>query len=210
MSSFFFLNRIDRKLEKVLRPYINMEVERLTNNIVTKAVTDMNLSRKVEEYVQIERTNGKIEHISYRTNTINEITRDVTRVIQDTLKNIDSGEIDEYFLSNRVKTGKFQLVQNGILCEVSLGSIRNSILFSNIGPTIPIRLFFLGQANTEIKIDTREYGVNNVMIEVNLIIKVQEVVSMPISSLKKEIVIKEPLSVEIIQGDLPHYIGGIK
>ena len=210
MSSFFFLNWIDQRLEKVLRPYINMEVERLTNNIVTKAVTDMNLSREVEEYVQIERTNGKIEHISYRTNTINEITRNVTRMVQDTLKNIDSGEIDDYFLSNRVKSGKFQLIQNGILCEVSLGSIRNSILFSNIGPTIPIRLFFLGQANTEIKIDTREYGVNNVMIEVTLVIKVQEVVSMPISSLKKEIVIKEPLSVEIIQGDLPHYIGGIK
>ena len=207
MSSFFFLNRIDRKLEKVLRPFINMEVERLVNNIVTRAVTDMNLSREVEEYVQIERTNGKIDHISYRTSTINEVTRDVTRVIQNTLKNIDSGEIDEYFLSNRVKTGKFQLVQNGILCEVSLGSIRNSILFSNIGPTIPIRLFFLGQANTEIKIDTREYGVNNAIIEVTLVIKVQEVVSMPISSLKKEIVIKEPLSVEIIQGDLPHYIG---
>lgn len=210
MSSFFFLNYIDKRLHKVLRPFLNMEVERLTNNIVTKVVTDMNLSSKVEDFIKIERNNGKIDHISYQTNFINQITKNVTKVVQDTLRNMDSGVVDDYFLSSRVKSGKFKKIQNGIFCEVSLGTIRNSILFSNIGPTIPIRLFFLGQVNTEVKVNTREYGVNNVMIEVILVIKVKEVISMPISSLKKEVVIKEPLSIEIIQGDLPHYINGVK
>ncbi len=207
ISSFFLLEIIDKRMEKVLRPFVSLEVERLTNNIVNKKIIEMNLPDQVEEYITIKRNDGKIENITYNTPYINKVTNEVTRVIQDSLKNIDQGILDDYFLSERVKTGKFHHVKNGILCEVSLGSIRGSYLFANIGPTIPIRLLFLGQVNTEILVNTKDYGINNMMVEVYLMIKVQEMVSMPITSKKCEIVIKEPLSIEIIQGNLPKYVG---
>ena len=207
VGSFFFLKYIDKRLVKVLKPYINVEVERITNNIVTRTITNMDLSSDMDKYIDIKRNEGKIDNISYHTSYINKISNDVTKNVLDTLKNIDNGVLDDYFISDRVKTGKFNKVKGGIFCEVSLGSIRNSIILSNISPSIPIRLYFLGQVNSEIKVKSTSYGVNNIMIEVFLIVTVKEIVSMPVSSLRKNIIIKEPLSIEIIPGEVPHYIG---
>ena len=195
-------------MRKVLKPFLSLEVERFTNNIVNKTIVEMDLSNHVDDYILIKKNGDRIENITYQTKEINRITNEVTKRIQDTIKDIDEGVIDDYFVSNKIKNGKFHKVRNGVFCEISLGTIRHSILFANVGPTIPIRLIFLGQVNTEVKIETKEYGMNNIMVEVILIVRVNEMISMPISSDKKEIVIKEPLSIEIIQGELPKYLYG--
>lgn len=208
VSSFFLIYLIDIRLRKVLKPFIDVEVERLTNNIVNKTITDLDLSDDSNDYITVNRNQGRIQNITYNTYYINSVTNKVNKVLQDSIKNIDYGIIDDYFLSNRVLKGKFKGINNGIFCEVSLGIIRNSLVFANVGPTIPIRLIFMGQVNTEIKVETKEYGVNNIMVEIYLIVKIHEMVSMPISSKMKEVVIKEPLSIEIIHGEVPKYIGG--
>ena len=209
ISSFFLLHQMDQRLKKVLRPFLDLEVERLTNNIVNKAIIDMNLSSNIEDYMIIHRNQEKLENITYRTDIMNQITNEVTKHIQDVLKSVDEGVLDDYFVSSKLKIGKYRKAKNGILCEVSLGVLRDSVLFANIGPSIPIRLSFLGQVSTEIKVETTDYGINNMMVQVILIVHVQEMVSMPISSKKKEIIIKEPLSIQMIHGDIPKYINGL-
>ena len=209
ISSFFLLHQMDQRLKKVLRPFLDLEVERLTNNIVNKAIIDMNLSSNIEDYMIIHRNQEKLENITYRTDIMNQITNEVTKHIQDVLKSVDEGVLDDYFVSSKLKIGKYRKAKNGILCEVSLGVLRDSVLFANIGPSIPIRLSFLGQVSTEIKVETTEYGINNMMVQVILIVHVQEMVSMPVSSKKREIIIKEPLSIQMIHGDIPKYINGL-
>ena len=209
ISSFFLLHQMDQRLKKVLSPFLDLEVERLTNNIVNKAIIDMNLSSNIEDYMIIHRNQEKLENITYRTDIMNQITNEVTKHIQDVLKSVDEGVLDDYFVSSKLKIGKYRKAKNGILCEVSLGVLRDSVLFANIGPSIPIRLSFLGQVSTEIKVETTEYGINNMMVQVILIVHVQEMVSMPVSSKKREIIIKEPLSIQMIHGDIPKYINGL-
>ena len=82
-------------------------------------------------------------------------------------------------------------------------------MFANIGPTIPIKLTFIGQVNTELDVKVREYGINNVIVEMDVIVSVCEQASMPLTSKKKDIIVKEPISIEIIKGEIPNYYNGL-
>lgn len=76
---------------------------------------------------------------------------------------------------------------------------------ANIGPTIPIRLLFTSQVDSDIDISVEEYGINNVVLKLYLVVTLKEQINMPISSKRKDIIIKTPLSINIIKGKVPSY-----
>ena len=193
--SFFCIYLLDLRINSVLVPYINVEVERLVNNIVTKAVND-------------EMKNINIDDI-YNSSKLNYIENKIDRRIQQELINIDDGKLDDYFIPKRVKTGRFKKIKNGILCDISIGSIRGSTLFANVGPTIPIKLLFSSGLNSNIDIDVSEYGINNAIIKVYFNIDIKEQITMPISSKRRKIKIKKILAIDIIKGKIPDYYTGL-
>jgi len=193
--SFFCIYLLDLRINSVLVPYINVEVERLVNNIVTKAVND-------------EMKNVNIDDI-YNSSKLNYIENKIDRRIQQELINIDDGKLDDYFIPKRVKTGRFKKIKNGILCDISIGSIRGSTLFANVGPTIPIKLLFSSGLNSNIDVDVSEYGINNAIIKVYFNIDIKEQITMPISSKRRKIKIRKILAIDIIKGKIPDYYTGL-
>lgn len=200
--SFFFIIFIDKRVNVILDQYINIEVERLTSNIVNRAVSEVMANGNYGNLLEIGVKNG---HVSYNTNSINKITDSISLFVHDKLINLEEGEYD----SDNLKNSKFKKMDNGILCDISLGSVKNSSLFANMGPTIPIKLTFIGQVNTELDLNVREYGINNIIVEMSVIVKVYEHATMPLTSKKKEIVVKQPISIEIIKGEIPNYYNGV-
>lgn len=193
----------------IIDQYINMEVERLTNNIVSREVSRIMVESNHNSLLNIEKGNGVIENISYNTKEINLLTDKISKDVHKKLLNLEAGDVEESFLVDSTRGGRFKHIKDGILCDVSLGSVKGSTLFANIGPKIPIRLTFIGQVNTDVDVKVREYGINNVIIEVDVIVKVTEHASMPLTSKKKEIVVREPISIELIKGKIPDYYNGV-
>lgn len=192
---------MDRQLEKLLSSYVDVEVERVTSNYVNRHLNSY-LSHVSYENLLVSQDSN----ISYDTVIMNQILRDVTNYVQDVLGDLDEGRItDDEFFSSKIRKSRFQGIQRGILCDVSIGSLKNSTLFANIGPTIPLRLIFLGQTDVDFDIQTDSYGINNVVVRIFLVVHVKEQVVMPLSSNEKEIVIRKPISVDIIQGEIPTY-----
>ena len=145
----------------------------------------------------------------YDTRYINELSLRLSKAVQDSLLNIEEGNIKDFDFSSKFKVGNYKYIKNGLLSEISIASIRGSSLFANIGPTIPIKLTFIGDVNVEIKTDIREYGINNVIVELDSIVKVGTQVSMPISSKRQIVEVKTPISIDIIKGDVPNYYNGV-
>ncbi len=175
---------------------MNVEVERLVTNIVTKAIND-----------EMKKIN--LDSKFYSTSEIHEIENRIDERIMEELINIDDGELEKYFIPNRVRVGRFKRIKNGILCDISIGSIRGSTLFANIGPTIPIKLLFSSGMNSNIDIDVSEYGINNAIIKVYFNVDINEQITMPISSKRKKIYIKKVIAVDIINGEIPDYYTGL-
>lgn len=195
-------------MNEIIKPYMNIEVERLTNNIIDKSIregTELYTRKElnIEEYY-----GGEDKRIFYDVKKMNILKNDITELIQKKLMNIENGEIDEYFLPKRIKKSRFKNIRNGIVCDVSIYSLNGLGVFANVGPTIPIKLVFSDQLNTDIDVKVKEYGINNVIVETYLVVTIKEQVIMPLSSKRKNIVIREPLTIDIIQGSIPNYYNG--
>ncbi len=199
---------IDMNLNSVLESYIDVEVERIVNNIVNKKVNEAMDNINLEDYFLINNERDANIKISYDTFAITKIKNKITKMVQDELRKIDNGSIDEYFVPTRIRKGKFKKIKSGILCDVSIGSVRGSTLFANVSPPIPIKLLFSSQLNSDIDVKIKEYGINNAIIEIFFVIKIKEQITMPLTSRRKTIEIRQPLMIDIINGKVPEYYGG--
>ncbi len=190
-------------MSKSLSPYVDAEVERLTSNIVNKAVRKRILDGNYGSFLI-----DSDDNISYDVVKLNRVKEDITGYVDDVLTHLDEAFIEDCYFSEQLKVGKFRRIKNGILAENSISSLRGSVIFGNIGPTIPIRLFFVGQVHSDIDVQVKEYGINNAMIEIVLVLTVKEQVMMPLASKSKKIVVRELLGIDIVRGKTPDYYTG--
>lgn len=202
----FFLMTIDRRLNSILTSYIDSEVEKVAYYTVGKIVDRIQYDNPSNYLIISRDSDNKIERISYNTDEINILRKEILDITQEECLNVEKGLIDNnFFIQQTFGRQKFKYIKYGYLCEISLSSIRNSSLFGNVGPTIPIKLSFMGYNDVDVDIDIKEYGINNVLVQINVVISLNCIVTMPISSSVHNVVVQEPISVELIKGEVPSY-----
>lgn len=192
----------------MLGNYIEIEAERIVSNIVTNSINNL-VSNNFAENMLVMTKNEKeeIKYISYNTKEVNNLLDLINKNIQKKLQDLEEGKTDELSISTNLKKGSFKKIKKGIIYEVPFGSIRNSVLFGNLGPNIPIRMSFIGQISSNFRTKINNYGINNLVVEAYISTEVFEQSTMPLSSKRKKIEVEIPISVEIIQGNIPTYYG---
>lgn len=192
----------------MLAKYIELEAERIVSNIVTSSVNELIKDNFAKEMLVITKNNDKeIKYISYNTKEVNNLLNVVNKDIQKKLLDLEEGKTTDLLISHNLKKGSFKKIKKGVIYEVPFGSIRNSVLFGNLGPSIPIRMSFVGQINSNFRTKINNYGINNLVIEAFISTEIIEQSTMPLSSKRKKINVEIPISVEIIQGNIPNYYG---
>lgn len=189
------LSYINKKLEKVLNNYIDVEVANITNRIVNQVILGNNFKGK---YLITDRNNN----ISYNTDLINNYVDMISDKIEKEIYNIDDiSKNSDIFKSNN----KYKHIHNGVICNIMLSSIRNSVLFASLGTSIPVKLTFLGSVNSDVNIETFEYGINNILVKLILKVNVKMRVSLPFTSKEQLVSVEQPLAIDIIKGEIPEY-----
>lgn len=204
--SFSYLRFIDERVKIVLKDYLPIEVERLSGYVVREVVKDISSTYSSNDFVNVVRNrDDSIERIVY-SNKINDIRNKIASDVDKMFYDIESGNYSKYNIYQYdITNNKYKYIRNGFLCELSSNSLQKSTLFGNLGPNIPIKISFVGYSFADISINTREYGINNVIIEIIAEVEVNSVISMPISVKKSKVVIKEPIITEIVPGNIPNY-----
>ena len=197
---------IDKRLNLLLKNYIDIEVDKTMSHIVSRSMKRLK-NEKMDSLLVITRNNNRIEKISYDTSSMLNIKNKIIENIEKELNDIEEISHEYYSSPNQEKSkNKYKNWKKGYICEVNINAIQGSTLFGNIGPSIPIKLSYMGYTYVDIDMDVEEYGINNVIVRINAIIKISNLITMPISTKVHEVVIKEPLSIEIINGDIPNYL----
>ena len=197
--STIFLFIINYRLKKTLNNYISIEAERITSYVVNQSIKDVNISSR--DYIYLDNNN-----YSYNLVVINDYKDRLSKKIQDYFSYIEKGDYSKYpSFVQQYDRNRYNSVKKGYLCEISFNSIMNSALFSNVGPTIPVKITFIGATNVNIDIKTKEYGINNVIVEMDAIIDVVNEISLPISTKKIKIKVREPITMDIVKGVVPNY-----
>ena len=196
--SFFLLISVDKRLNLILSNYVKTESERVVSRVVNKSISEIN-SSDVNQYLKIDDMK-----LNYNFSEINKYKNMLAKTIENNLSEIEHGNFDKYDF-HYYNQNKYKYIKNGFLCEVSFNATRGSTLFSNVGPNIPLKLSFVDSIKVDIDFNIKEYGINNIFIETFANVEVNSQVSMPVNSKKFKIRVKEPITADIIKGDIPEY-----
>ena len=205
-------NFINKKVSPVILNYAELEARKLATLVINSAISK-NISNKIksdEIFLITKDSNNQISTIDFNPAIVNNILTETTTVIQKELKKIEDGELydiknfDLDYISNNNKLKK------GIIFEIPSGLVFENTFFSNLGPTIPIKLNLVGDIISEVTTKVTNYGINNALIEVRICIKLTEQVILPLTTDRIEIESSVPVALKLIQGTVPnYYLNGI-
>ena len=207
ISSFWFIYYFNKVLGPGLVECAENEMERLTLLVMNNSFEKYLRENEINNLLEISRNSkNEVELIRYNTKVMNEIMGDIVSILERDLFYMTKGDFDKLDFQLRDITDQYyEMMNEGILFTVSVGSATGNRLLANIGPKIPLNLSLVGDVMAEIDTEITEYGLNNAMIEVFIQIEVNTVIHMPFMSKKIKVENKIPLTMEMIQGNVPGY-----
>ena len=210
--SFFtalYLTSIAGKgLEQVIINYATVETERIAN-VILNDVTFIDEDFLDEDLFEISRDNeGNIELINFDTKTTNKLLKEINDNAMKRLSAIEKGDTKDLELSDSLKGTRLTFLDDGVVCDIPIGSLFHNGLIVNLTASIPIRFSFVGTVSSNIVTNVKEYGFNNALIEVGIEVTIKEKITMPHSTKSIPIKAKVNLTTQIIQGNIPDYYNG--
>lgn len=190
------LNYINKKISPKLTNYAELEIRKISNLIITKSITKESLEKiNINDIFIINKNNNnEILTVDLDTIKINNLIREATINIEENLKQLELGNINEY---NELK--------KGVVLEIPLGQIYNNFLLNSRGPKIPVKLKIIGDMEMETKTKVTNYGINSALIEISLETRIKEKVILPITSKEIQVTQSTPIAIKLVQGTVPNY-----
>ncbi len=212
-STLYILKFLNSKLTPILFDYASLESRKLAsiviNNAISKNVTE---NIDIDELFIITRDlNQEIKTIDFNPITVNKILTKVTNSIQVNLKYIEKGKVELLDLDKEdLIDYDMDNLKKGIIYEIPSGVIFGSSFLANIGPLIPVKLSLVGDIVSYINTKVTDYGINNAVVEINIVLNLTEQVILPFTTSKIEISSSVPVAIKLVQGSVPnYYLNGI-
>lgn len=210
--SFFtalYLTSIAGKgLEKVIINYATVETERIAN-VILNDVTFIDEDLIEDDLFEISRDNdGNIELINFDTKATNKLLKEINEKAMKRLTAIEKGNTKDLELSDSLKGTRLTFLDDGVVCDIPIGSLFHNGLIVNLTTSIPIRFSFIGTVSSNIVTNVKEYGFNNALVEVGIEVTIKEKITMPHSTKSVPITTKVNLTTQLIQGSVPDYYNG--
>ncbi|HIR59821.1 MAG TPA: sporulation protein YunB [Candidatus Onthousia excrementipullorum] len=195
-------------LEQVIVKYATSETERIAN-VILNDVVNIDDDYFNEDLFEISRDNdGNIELINFDTKVTNRLLKDINDKAMKRLSAIEKGDTTDIELSDSLKGTRLTFLDDGVVCDIPIGSLFHNGLIVNLTTSIPIRFSFIGTVSSNIVTDVKEYGFNNALIEVGIEVTIKEKITMPHSTESIPITTKVNLTTQLIQGSVPNYYNG--
>lgn len=213
ISIIMVFKLINLKVNPVLFDFAELEARKLASIIVNNAISkNVTQNINVDELFLITRDDkGDIKTIDFNPITVNKILTETTNSVQVNLKYIEQGKVELLDLStNSLIDYDIDKLKQGIIYEIPTGVIFGNSFLANIGPKIPVKFSLVGDIVSYINTKITDYGINNALIEVNIVLELSEQVILPFVSNKIKIETSIPVALKLIQGSVPeYYLNGI-
>lgn len=205
---FSLIKYISMKVNPILLEYASLESRKLASIIINNAVLkNVTQSTEINDLFLISKDDtGEIKSIDFNPIVVNKILTQTTNSVQLNLKYVEEGKIDELDLAdNALLEYNVDKLKKGIIYEIPSGVVFNSSFLNNIGPKIPVKFNLIGDIVSHINTKVTDYGINNALVEVNIVLELAEQIILPFISNKIVIETSIPVAVRLIQGTVPKY-----
>lgn len=206
--TIFLLSHISNKIWPVLVSYAKTDAENIIVEIMNQAV-----QKKIPEVLDINELfvtnkdeNGMITMIDFNPVTINQILAIANETIQKNLQAVENADVDYLKQSEIVlENALFENIGTGRISLIPMGVITNNVILANLGPTIPVKIHFIGNVTSNVHSKMSNYGINNVLLESFIQVTVKAELILPISIESIIVETEIPISIKMIQGKVPNY-----
>lgn len=205
VSVIFSVWWFGKLIENKMGIYVEEEVEKLSK-ILIRDILDEKFFHEldVEEIFFIDRNGeGEIELIDFDVSKLNGVLGKVNEEIITYFNNLDSGNVDILYEKSTIFEKYMINGRGGLSINIPLGIIFSNPIINSIGPRIPVKLILNGQVESDVVTSIKQYGINNVLLKVDIEIKVREKIVFPFSSRYVNIDLYVPLVIELISGKVP-------
>ncbi len=207
LYSSFENNYISCKTNSSVLGYASIEAKRFANLLIHTSVSNVVEKEKINGDILTltKNSNGEIQMIDFDAKSVNSLLQDVSVEIQNNILKLENGDSSFLPIGKSLRGESFKHVRSGVVCELKGGGIFGNSLFANTGPSIPIKLSFIGEVLTNIQTSIKSYGINNAYLEVDISVKVDMRITMPLSTKDKSVTKNIPIAMKVIQGRVPNY-----
>ena len=205
---YLTLNFINLKVNPVLLDYAEMEAKKVASIIINDAV-NQNITNDInidELFIITKDNNNEVKTIDFNPIIVNQILTETTLLIQSNLRYLEQGKIELLNFTNDALIDYNQdKLKQGIIYEIPSGVIFGNSFLANVGPKIPVKFSLVGDIIGYINTNVTDYGINNALIEVNIVLELSEQVILPFVTEKIKIDTTIPVALKLIQGSVPNY-----
>lgn len=183
-----------------IKEYGQMEIERFNQLVISHSYfTDQ---KQYDELVIIERNEeNEIALLDFDMVKVNQLANRIVLDIENLYSQIENGTYqaqDESYYQRRME----EVSQTGIIASLSLNTLFHLPSFLML-PSIPLTYKHLSSVGSSISKKIENYGVNHVMIELSIDIKMNIAMIYPFFEQYHTQVITIPVLLEIFQGQVP-------
>lgn len=189
ISSLLTINILSfagKKLEDDILLLAKSRTNEVALHVALNSVSDNVLStRKVSYFFEKE-------DIVFEPNDLSFVLKESVDVVYQELKKVEFG------------TSKYvNYVDHGIIGEIPFSLMFDNFLLSNIGPKLPLKFTLIGDVSGEIDHKISEFGINNALVELKLLLKINTRINIPLKSEISSSSLSIPLFSKIYEGEIP-------
>ena len=189
----FVGNKITPNIFYVIKKTINSNVGNYVFYGLSKEVM---MDEELDDLITVDKNSeGEIIAVDYNFDVAYDNLSESLEILYE---NLDEVEIDSVYY-NKDKQIFF----------VPLGILTNNVLVSNMGPEIPCKIELLSHVNIGYKTKVSNYGINNALVELYVVISVQNSIINPAIQEDFGEEYEIVLDSKLISGSVPGYYGGV-
>ena len=198
---FCFINTFGKKLSNSISTIAKLKIDELTKYYLNNTIKNY-LNINTNDYIKMNLVNNNIVNVDIDNKNANILLDDILFDLNSIFKNLEHGNVNDYYNLEFIKGDK------GIILSMPVGAAFNNLLFVNIGPKIPIKINFLENVDAYVDVKVENYGINNSLIKLYIVINITEVLEIPFDIKTSNVTYKYLLCSKLVNGEVPSILGG--
>lgn len=198
-----FIYFINARLAPIYIQYAEVQTTKIAAHVINKAISSRAANVLDINEIIVNVPNDSKGMIKFNTELINRASAEIHGLVESHLQQAEAGNLDILptdeieFDPQAMESGE------GIVFFVPLAQAANIPLLGNLGPKIPIRFHVIGQVQATIDTKISEFGINNAVVEVNILLTVNVQIIAPLATKQSVVTQRIPVAMGLIQSTVP-------
>lgn len=186
-------SKLSYHIENIVIKNVNKSVY---NNVFSILGSDELGSEELLDVISLSKNNdGEVISVDYNMNIAYDVLSNCMEDLYSSITSLD--------MSSLYKSG----INN--VYYIPMGLIYNNVLLDNLGFRIPCKINFISDIDMGFKTRVKDYGVNNLLIEIYLVIDIKNYIMSPSTYKEFGETYEILVASKIVLGRIPMYYGGI-